>query len=94
MNGVSTLLQLHIWREVDSVRKRVTTCNLKEHAPKEETLLTVLAEIEHSVKSRPLTVVASDPQEKEAPTPNHFLIGTSSATINLCQSIAEICTKK
>ena len=67
---------------------------LKEHAPKEETLLTVLAEIEHSVNSRPLTVVPSDPQEKEALTPNHFLIGTSSATINLCQSNAEICTKK
>ena len=56
---------------------------LKEHAPKEETLLTVLAEMEHSVNSHPLTIVSSDPQEKEALTPNHFLIGTSSVTVLL-----------
>ena len=61
---------------------------LKEHTPKEETLLTTLAEIEHSVNSCPLTLVSSDTQEKEALTPNYFLIGTSSATINLCQSMA------
>ena len=51
---------------------------LKEQAPKEDTLGTLMAEVEHIVNSRPLTHVSIDPDDKEALTPNHFLIGGSS----------------
>ena len=44
----------------------------------DEVLLTVLAEVEHMVNSRPLTYVSSDPTDPEALTPNHFLLGRAS----------------
>ncbi|XP_063393757.1 uncharacterized protein LOC134678931 [Cydia fagiglandana] len=51
---------------------------LKQRAPHEEVLHTLLLESEHIVNSRPLTPVNSD-LDIEALTPNHFLIGRSSA---------------
>lgn len=51
---------------------------LKERAPKEEVLLTLLTEAEHIVNSRPLSHVSLDYKDKESLTPNHFLIGSSS----------------
>ena len=44
----------------------------------DEVLLTVFAEVEHMVNSRPLTYVSSDPADPEALTPNHFLLGQAS----------------
>jgi hypothetical protein len=38
-----------------------------------------MTEAENMVNSRPLTIVSSDPDDPEAITPNHFLIGTSSS---------------
>ncbi|GBP71487.1 hypothetical protein EVAR_103373_1 [Eumeta japonica] len=49
---------------------------LKERKPREETLHTLLLEVEHIINSRPLTPVEPD-LNKEALTPNHFLIGRS-----------------
>ncbi|XP_063829328.1 uncharacterized protein LOC135078710 [Ostrinia nubilalis] len=51
---------------------------LKERAPREETLSTLLAEVENIVNSRPLTHVSVEPGSMETLTPNHFLIGSSS----------------
>lgn len=56
---------------------------LKEQAPSEETLYTLLTEAEHCVNSRPLTHVSIDPRDNEALTPNHFLIGASSGEVRL-----------
>ena len=56
---------------------------LKETAPAEETLWTLLVEIEHMINSRPLTHVSTDPSDEEALTPNHFLIGSSSGYLRL-----------
>ncbi|XP_026666969.1 uncharacterized protein LOC113463933 [Ceratina calcarata] len=68
---------------------------LKEQAPKEEVMLTLLAEIEHSVNSRPLTHVSVDPRDAEALTPNHFLFGSSSGQIKIsrCDAQSE-CTRQ
>ncbi|XP_062703599.1 uncharacterized protein LOC134286050 [Aedes albopictus] len=64
-------------RVIRSIRTslRVT---LKERAPRQEVLETLLIEAEHLVNSRPLTYVSSDINDCEALTPNHFLIGASS----------------
>ncbi|XP_076247767.1 uncharacterized protein LOC143187433 [Calliopsis andreniformis] len=51
---------------------------LKERAPTEETLATLMAEVEHTVNSRPLTHVSVDHRDQGSLTPNHFLIGASS----------------
>ena len=64
-------------RLIQSVKKALSTV-LNEQAPTEEVLYTVLVEIEHSVNSRPLTHVSTDPRDNESLTPNHFLIGSSS----------------
>ncbi|CAH2241691.1 jg26988 [Pararge aegeria aegeria] len=51
---------------------------LKERVPREEVLITLMAEVEQIVNSRPLTHVSVEPATTEAITPNHFLLGTSS----------------
>ena len=63
--------------------------------PKEEVLITALAEIEHSVNSRPLTHISPDPRDDEALTPNHFLIGSSSGESDVGRlNFNNLCTKK
>ena len=58
--------------------KRSLKSILNGQTPKEDTLRTLLAEVEHIINSRPLTHVPVHPDDKEALTPNHFLIGGSS----------------
>ncbi|XP_076389575.1 uncharacterized protein LOC143264787 [Megachile rotundata] len=71
------------WERLIRSVKNALSVVLREQAPSEEVLLTLLAEIEHSVNSRPLTHVSIDPRDNEALTPNHFIIGTSSGAPNL-----------
>lgn len=66
-------------RSVKSSLKNV----LKERAPRDETLNTLLAEVENLVNSRPLTHVSVEPGSTETLTPNHFLIGSSSNSPHL-----------
>ncbi|XP_073957142.1 uncharacterized protein [Choristoneura fumiferana] len=51
---------------------------LKERAPKDEVLSTLMAEVENIINGRPLTHVSVDPESEETLTPNHFLLGSSS----------------
>lgn len=51
---------------------------LKERAPRQEVLSTLMAEVENVINSRPLTHVSVEPHTEEALTPNHFLLGSSS----------------
>ena len=81
-------------RLIKSVKTALHTV-LKDQAPSEEILYTLLCEIEHSVNSRPLTHVSVDPRDSESITPNHFLIGTSSGNIKLgSYDNTELCTRK
>lgn len=63
-------------RLIRSVKKSLHIV-LKERAPRDETLITLLAEVENIVNSRPLTHVSVEPGSLETLTPNHLLIGTS-----------------
>ncbi|XP_058803620.1 uncharacterized protein LOC131671301 [Phymastichus coffea] len=63
---------------------------LKGEVPTEEVLSTLLVEIEHMVNSRPLTHVSVNPNNEEALTPNHFLIGSSPGHLRLERYEAEI----
>ena len=81
-------------RLIKSVKSALSTV-LKDQAPTEEVLHTLMCQIEHSVNSRPLTHVSVDPSDSESLTPNHFLIGTSSGEVKLgCHDKPELCTKK
>ena len=71
------------WERMIRSVKVALNATLCEQAPSEEVLNTLLVEIEHSVNSRPLTHVSLDPRDKEAVTPNHILIGTSSGEVQL-----------
>lgn len=66
------------WERLVKSIKTALLVTLRERAPKDETLVTLLAEAESVVNTRPLTHVSPDPDYPEALTPNHFLLGESS----------------
>ena len=69
-----------VWeRLVQSVKKSLLAI-LKEHAPRLETLYSVLVETENIVNSRPLTHLPVSPEQPEPLTPNHFLLGGMNST--------------
>jgi len=61
-------------RLVQSV-KRALRAILGNSSTDDETLLTITKEVEGLLNSRPLTHVSTDPDDLEALTPNHLLIG-------------------
>ncbi|XP_061717613.1 uncharacterized protein LOC133525346 [Cydia pomonella] len=65
------------WERLVRSVKNALTATLHTKAPKEELLLTILAEAENTVNARPLTHVSVDPRDEEALTPAHFLLGSS-----------------
>lgn len=67
------------WERLICSVKTALKVVLKERAPKEEVLITLLAEVENLINSRPLTHVSVDPTSEDALTPNHFLLGSSSS---------------
>ena len=48
-----------------------------ERFPKDETLLSMMAEVENTINTRPLTYVPLERENDSAITPNHFLLGGS-----------------
>ena len=47
---------------------------------------TVLCEVEHFMKARPITTVSASPDDVEALTPNHFLLGRAHASMSPIQT--------
>ena len=64
-----------VWESLIKTAKRSLYAILKEHAPTEETLRTLLAEVEHILNLRPLTHISVDSNDQEHLTPSHFLLG-------------------
>ncbi|XP_063829264.1 uncharacterized protein LOC135078664 [Ostrinia nubilalis] len=65
------------WERLVRSVKRGLAVVLKERAPREEVLATLLAEVEQVVNARPLTHVPVSHDEAPALTPNHFLSGAN-----------------
>ncbi|XP_043238930.1 uncharacterized protein LOC122390257 [Amphibalanus amphitrite] len=58
--------------------KRALTTVLGDRAVDDETLRTVVTEVEGLLNGRPLTYISTDPGDYQPLTPNHFLIGRAS----------------
>ena len=65
-----------VWEGLVKSAKKVLKITLNGQLVNDETLLTLMAEIESL-----LTHVSIDPQDPEAITPNHFLIGRNSPNV-------------
>ncbi|XP_049885438.1 uncharacterized protein LOC126380224 [Pectinophora gossypiella] len=72
------------WERLVRSVKEALKVTLRERAPREEVLQTLLAEAELVVNSRPLAYVADDPDEPVVITPNHLLLGTAAGDTGLC----------
>ncbi|KAL0839890.1 hypothetical protein ABMA28_016513 [Loxostege sticticalis] len=62
------------WERLVKTVKTALSTVMNGRTTNDEVLATVLAEVEFTVNSRPLTHVAVDPEEPETLTPNHFLL--------------------
>ncbi|XP_062714070.1 uncharacterized protein LOC134290872 [Aedes albopictus] len=70
-----------VWeRLVRSVKVAIGAIIEGPRRPDEETLETILLEVEAMINSRPLTYVPLESADDEALTPNHFLLGNSSGS--------------
>ena len=69
------------WERLVRSTKRALHAVIGERTVTDEMLLTVMAEVEGLLNSRPLTHVSTDPDDYQALTPNHFLIGCASPNL-------------
>lgn len=70
-----------VWKRLVELAKKALKITLNGQLVNDETFLTLRAETESLLNSRPLTHVSVDPQDLEAITPNHFLIGRNSPNL-------------
>ena len=54
---------------------------LKEQVLNDESLVTLMCEVESIINGRPITKVSQDPRDLEALTPNHLLLLRSGSTL-------------
>ncbi|XP_063386428.1 uncharacterized protein LOC134672453 [Cydia fagiglandana] len=66
------------WERLVRSVKEALKVTLREQAPSDEVLSTLLAEAEALVNTRPLTHVSLDPEADEALTPAHFILTSPS----------------
>lgn len=63
-----------VWERLIRLLKRVLLAVTKHQTLDDESLHTVMCEVETILNSRPLTTVSDDPNDLEALTPNHLLL--------------------
>ncbi|XP_059058080.1 uncharacterized protein LOC131851585, partial [Achroia grisella] len=81
------------WERLVRSIKSALSVTLKEQAPREEVLSTLLLEAEAVVNSRPLTHVPVEPETLQALTPFHFLLGTPSTELVCPRTDADLCRR-
>ena len=69
------------WERLVRSTKRALHAVIGDRAVTDEMLLTVMTEVEGLLNSRPLTHISTDPDDYQALTPNHFLLGRASPNL-------------
>ena len=70
-----------VWERMIRSTKRILRTLLKEQKVNEETLITILTEVEMILNDRPITQTSDDPKDLEALTPSHILLLKSNSSI-------------
>ena len=84
-----------IWERLVRSSKVALKAIAGKQCVNDETLLTFVAEAESLLNSRPLTSVSGNPDDLEALTPNHFLLGRSNPAIPLdVVTDKDLCSRK
>lgn len=63
-----------IWERCIRTVRKILQALLREQITDDESLATLLCEVESIMNSRPITIVSSDPNDMEPLTPNHLLL--------------------
>ena len=83
------------WESTIKCAKKTLYAVLKEKAPQEEVLITLLAEVESILNQRPLSHLAADSRDPEPLTPQHFLLGDPGGSSSLGKfDTPELCSRK
>lgn len=70
------------WERAIRTIKSVLHVIMKDAAIRENTFRSLLIEVEFIINSRPLTFISVDHNDEEALTPNHFLLGSASGSMD------------
>jgi len=63
-----------IWERCIRTTRKILNALLKEQTLSDESLMTLMREVESIINGRPITKVSPDPRDLEALTPNHLLL--------------------
>ena len=63
-----------IWERCIPTVRKILQALLREQTTDDESLVTLMCEVESIMNSRPITTVSSDPNDNEPLTPNHLLL--------------------
>lgn len=70
-----------VWERLIRSTRRILKSLLGEQVVSDEVLVTVMAEVESILNSRPLTKLSLDPRDEEPLSPNHLLLLRSNASV-------------
>ena len=70
-----------IWERCIQTARKILQALLREQVTDDESLSTIMCEVESIINSRPITVVSSDPNDLEPLTPNRLLLLKSKVSL-------------
>ncbi|XP_062555623.1 uncharacterized protein LOC134220551 [Armigeres subalbatus] len=78
-----------VWERLVRSVKTALSAMYTTRTPSDETLVTLMAEAESVVNSRPLTFIPLEQEQQEALTPNHFLLLSSNGVVQTPRTLVD-----
>ena len=63
-----------VWERCIRTTRKILRALLREQITDDESLATLMCEVESILNGRPITTISSDPRDQEPLTPNHLLL--------------------